>query len=700
MATAIWAGLALVALLWPSPLAGPYDGAPLDFALEASMAAAIVFAVWLRPQLIGARFSKALIVALLGWNLVASATASMDGWCLQFVSPIPLFRDTGRVPHSWDMRADWRTPSPRCSAILRRDYNTLEEFPVWFYNLPPVDEGSPAQKSDRPPLVTLGFNAGGYVDAPAAGTLRFETGEDVRLRLRVDDRDYSFAQAIAGVAVPAGVHRVSIDGELQRSHWSLRALWDNRNLWKAVTATTTPPTTLDRWLRPWAGYVPGLLVIAFLTFAAFSVVERAASPLALTLTLAAAVIAATMPFTGSPVATRVSALALFGPAFLPLPRRLQNGFGASLLIGIPFLAIFWSLGYPQIGVFTWYSSGDDWWMFQRYGYRIFMEGYWLEGGQLTFWFQPLYRWISGALHMVFGDSSVGELWWDASCAGVGGFFTFVITRRFSGFRWALVAAALTLTILLLGPAWYLFGRGLSEMSSMGFIYAAALTAIRARRGHVVAMIATAFLVTAAFYTRLNNLPMACAIVVFAFPTREPIFAIWRPSTWIRHASRPVVLSVLGGLAIAMWLFTWRTYHYTGFLDMFYGTQATDRAVWKPDDSFAQGLSHVVGSVMMVVTMSDPPTFDVRAIPVFGGMLAALAGVLGVGGLRRLPLGASMLALAGLTGAVVARGSAYPGRFSLHLIPASVAIFMCAVSITVNAIRPKAAPHARQPPGTT
>ena len=117
---------------------------------------------------------------------------------------------------------------------------------------------------------------------------------------------------------------------------------------------------------------------------------------------------------------------------------MQNGFGASLLIGLPFLAIYLLVGLPQIGVFTWYSSGDDWWMFQRYGYRIFMEGYWLEGGQLTFWFQPFYRWISGALHMVFGDSSVGELWWDASCAGIGAFFTYLVTRRFAGFRWGLL----------------------------------------------------------------------------------------------------------------------------------------------------------------------------------------------------------------------------------------------------------------------
>ena len=42
-------------------------------------------------------------------------------------------------------------------------------------------------------------------------------------------------------------------------------------------------------------------------------------------------------------------------------------------------------------------------------------------GSRTFWFQPLYRWIAGLLHLVFGDSSVGERFWDGACllAGAG-----------------------------------------------------------------------------------------------------------------------------------------------------------------------------------------------------------------------------------------------------------------------------------------
>ena len=125
--------------------------------------------------------------------------------------------------------------------------------------------------------------------------------------------------------------------------------------------------------------------------------------------------------------------------------------------------------------------------------------------------------------------------------------------------------------------------------------------------------------------------------------------------------------------------------------MFFGTQAADRAVVKADDSTSPRSPQAIDSVMMVLTMNDPPAFDVRSLPIIFGIAAAVGGAIGMPGLRSLPLNVCVLALAGLTSAVVARGSAYPGRFSLHLIPATVAIFVCAVSIVTNGRRPSRGP---------
>jgi len=110
--------------------------------------------------------------------------------------------------------------------------------------------------------------------------------------------------------------------------------------------------------------------------------------------------------------------------------------------------------------FILYESGHDYWMYQRYAYRIVMQGYWLEAGSTTFYFQAFYRWIVAALHVAFGDSSAGEWYWDGACLLTGALLSFRIARTYAGFQWGLAAAALTLAVFVLGTAQYLIGQGL------------------------------------------------------------------------------------------------------------------------------------------------------------------------------------------------------------------------------------------------
>ena len=72
------------------------------------------------------------------------------------------------------------------------------------------------------------------------------------------------------------------------------------------------------------------------------------------------------------------------------------------------------------------------------------------------------------------------------------------------------AAVLCLTIVMQGPAWLFIGIGLSDITSAGFIYLAALVIMSARaRGGIPISTAIGAGVLAAigFYTRLNNLPI-------------------------------------------------------------------------------------------------------------------------------------------------------------------------------------------------
>ncbi|MDO8677384.1 MAG: hypothetical protein Q7R30_02315 [Acidobacteriota bacterium] len=681
MKTALWGGLFGVAVLWPSRLAGPLDGAPLDTAIEAVLLGLVLAAlVSIQAKILAQSVVRGLILTLLVWKAATAASLAQDGWCLRFTSPVPLYRDMGQVPHSWDIRADWRSPEPRCSAVMTTGYASIERFPLWFYNLPPVAIGQPAEDTDRPPHVTLRLDVEGFLHVNEAGILRVIAGPDVTTRLRIDGQN---EDAAAGVTLQPGLHQVSVEGHLVGSRWSLLPEWNGADLWRASVATMSAPSSLDLWVRPWGRFVPAILIVLLLSTLLIAIARRARSAVALGVTATLSALMAASTVTGHNTAVRTAPLLLLAVTAIRMPRRLQNLFGMSLLVGIPFLALIIAVGVPQAGLFTWYTSGDDWWVFQRFAYRIVMQGYWLEGGQPTFWFQPLYRWIAGGLHMVFGDSSVGELFWDAACVLMGACFAFHVTRTMAGFRWAIASSVVTIAMMTLGPAWYLFGRGLSEITSAGLIYAAALWALRGRHGSWPAILAAGVFATLAFYTRLNNLPMVVAIAAFALPVRQPIGDVFRPGLWWPRVSKSVLAGVLGTIALGLWLFTARTWYYTGIPSMLYGTQAGTLSVWQATAEGLTAAQNLAGSVMMVLTMNDPPRFDLRALPLIAGVLAALLGLLRVRPFSRLPLNAVGLCLAGVSGALVARSSAYPGRFSVHLIPVAVALAACAISLLLG-----------------
>jgi hypothetical protein len=698
MIPTLWAVLAVVAMLWPARLAGPLDGAPLDQPIEVLLIGAI--ATWLLltdRRFLRRRSARLLVVALLAWKALTTASLAQDGWCVRFTAPAPIYREGLVVPHSWDVRADWRAEVPTCSAVMTRGYPSMLQFPVWFFNLPPADVGRQATDADRPPNAAVAMTVDGYLRAADSGVLAISLGDDVHATARVDDDELTRDQVAAGVRVGPGSHHVRLDGSLSGDRWSLIPLWNGTNVFGA-TATLAPVAGADLALRPWGRFVPAVLIVALLALGMNSVVRRVHDMRAFVLAGGLIALLAATALTGREQAMRLAPLALCLVAVVDLPKRLRNVFGISVLVGLPFLSLFLIMAVSRAGVVTWYSSGDDWWMFQRWAYRIFLQGYWLEGGQVTFWFQPLYRWIAGSIHMVFGDSSVGELFWDVGGVLTGALFAFHVTRVFAGFRAGVVAGVMTLATFTLGPAWYLFGRGLSEISSAGFIYAAALVALRGRNGYWPAAVAAGVLATLGAYTRLNNLPMAVAVAVFAIPVRQPVADLFRPSAWIAGASREVLAGVLGMIAIGLWLFTARTYYYTRVPSMLFGTTATLNSVWQSSDGVPAAIARVLSSVMMLLTMNDPPRFDPRALPVLGGFVIALLGIARVRRFSRLPLNLCAFGVASIVGALVARGTAYPGRFSVHLIPVMVALTVCAVSLWVT--RPRSTPPSRRSPATT
>ena len=81
---------------------------------------------------------------------------------------------------------------------------------------------------------------------------------------------------------------------------------------------------------------------------------------------------------------------------------------------------------------------------------------------------------------------------------------------------------------------------------------------------------------------------------------------------------------------------------------------------------------------LVLTLNEPARFDPYALPVLVGAAAAALAVARAPRLRALPLPAVLFFVFTIAAALVARGSAYSGRVSLHAIPITCALCVGAI----------------------
>jgi hypothetical protein len=474
------------------------------------------------------------------------------------------------------------------------------------------------------------------------------------------------------------VHTVVINAAMTGDQWAFVPLLDQDDLFSNGTATIRRPSRLDLGVRPWGKWVTATFLTVLMGAWLASAIKRIHDLPVVTWAIVASLGVGLLVGSEHPDLARWSIVALACAILLPVPARLRNVFGAFMLVGVPWLTFIGVRSAPLIGRFTLYEWGNDFWTFQRFAYRIVMQGYWLEGGSPTFWFQPLYRWIAGVLHLIFGDSSVGESYWDGACVLAGALVAFRVTKVFAGFRWALVAAVTALGVFVLGTAGGLVGRGLGEITSAGFIYLAIFFALRSRHRNWRPAAVAGLLATLGFYTRLNNLVMALGVCAFALSPRLAARDMFGPTLRVHTSWRTLVI-IGGTFTIGLLLFAWRTWHYTGVFSIFYGTQRDLLAIWQSGLPARAVLDRMASSVMMVLTVNDPPRWDPFALPVvLGGAVTVLA-LARVPRVRDIPLAPALFFWTAIAGAFVARGSAYAGRFSVHAIPITSALFVCALA---------------------
>ena len=666
----LWPVLALVALAWPSRALGLLDGLPLNGRAEALLLGLVVPALfWFAPRMLQRRAIRVAIAALLALKL-AGLALTPQGLCARFSTPAPFVGETHTIPidepqgwlRSWDVRADWRDTNPTCTAIVDRGYADARSFPAWFVNL--VDSIRPGRD--------LSLELTGYLHVAEAGVFSMAVAPDMRIEGEIGGQPLAQSGASISTSLPAGDHPIKLRAALTGERWSLQPQWNDRDAWNAAVFTVAQPRAIDR-VAGAAGMlttmVAALIVAAWLLFAlAPWREERALAAWSAGASVAMA-IAATIPGID-----RLAALMLAGAIAVPIATRHRNLRAAFLLIGVPWLAFFAMRAIPEIGAFTSYSH-DDWLAYQVAAYRIFMGGYWLEGGNLAFDYQPLYRWIAGLLHLMFGDSSAGEIFVDAASLLIGALLAFWIAKAAAGFRWGIAAGAGVLITYSLGTTWYFVGRGLSETVGAGFGFAAAFFLLRGRLGRRRSIIAAGILAGLMFYTRLNYLLAAGALVAFLLPMRIPLSRVITSATQ-RLRVIPAV-SYLAILAISVVLFMTRTWWYTGRFSALYGTSLKNndiglRITTLADPDVWSRIRHSLGSLIL---MNEPPHLDARAALVITGTAMLVLAAIQVPPFRRLPASLLIVMMGACASAFVVHTHNYPGRMSIPLIP-----FACAAAV--------------------
>ena len=682
-ASALWAGLAAAALLWPGRVIGPLDGAPLDARVEAIVIGLVVPSIWwLDRHATRQTWVRVLVVALLAWKMITTGIVAQQGLCGATFAPaaingvnqgIPIQEPSGAL-RSWDLRADWRAPMPECTAVLTRPLPTQDAFPAWFLNVTDPMLGSR----------DFTMNVRGFAETNAPHTLTIDVDRDVRLGGSVDGAPITSEP----IGLAAGLHEINLSLGLKGNAWRFEPKLDGRPLWDAALVTTRPPRAIDRWLAPWAWLVTPLLALALTGGLLIRLAGRLRSANAVWLwVIGSAIAAAALASWPDSRLHRMAGLIGLAALIVPVHTRMRNLRGAFLLLGVPWLTFFavWSL--HQVGHFSVYSP-DDWLTYQVAGYRIYMHGYWLEGGNAVFDFQPFYRWMTGALHLVFGDSSVGEVYWDATCLLMGALLAFYFVRVTAGFRWGLFAGAATLATFTLGTPWYFFGRGLSEIAAAGWAFLAIFFLLRGRRGHHGWAFSAGLLAVLMFYTRLNHLMFAAFLPAMFLPLRTPAIAgaVRRSLAQVRRT--PVVIFAVT-FAAGVLLFMARTWHYTGVFSLFYGTslKVNDTGL-RPWTLFDGAVWSKVGhSLATLVFMNEPPRPDPRAVVMIAGAAVAVAALLQLPGARRAPAAVVVAAAGACMAAFFAHAHGYPGRFSIHIVPFASALTVIAMARAARQVMP-------------
>ena len=249
--------------------------------------------------------------------------------------------------------------------------------------------------------------------------------------------------------------------------------------------------------------------------------------------------------------------------------------------------------------------------YQLLARSIVVEGEWLSaGGETVFTMQPLYRYIIGVYHWLFGQSAFVQNMSDVWCI-LGA--TILIAGFAIKFRISpliiFIASISYLSINLLGAFRYHIGRGLVEYHAMIFMILAAWFLYEAREGAVKALVLATLFGVLGYWTRQDHLG---AIAFLAFLVLEPVtgpIGGWK-GYWDRFQIHWKKIAVYWGFGISSVLLI--CFRHWLFGHEFYPTRTNHPNLHV--DSFATGYKNIY----LTVTTNNWPHF-----PNLSGSMATL-----------------------------------------------------------------------------
>lgn len=344
---------------------------------------------------------------------------------------------------------------------------------------------------------------------------------------------------------------------------------------------------------------------------------------------------------------------------------------ALLVLGAPLLSFYAGNLVSEVARIQIYTTGSDPLTYQVFARQIFVEGDLWHRADAVYAYQPLYRYLVGLLHLLFGQSSVTQNMLDVwsvvgammALVSLGGWLR--IAPLFS-----LAGAVLYLAIGWLTQFNVLLGAGMQEYAAMLFVVLTAWSAAQRAFLGWRKILLTSLCGVCGLLLRNDHLGVLGAAALLAIePVRGDLRRAWAAlfAETIKQWKTVLIpgVAIFGGLLLQ----ALRNYVMGG---MFVVNQTQNTT-----SGWYHSLGERIGGVLLILNSGlsadffSPGLVFVALVLWAGTLTGAIALVWRRGALARYNLSLAIMLVALLLPYLFFKPTATPPRWSIHLLPLAV-----------------------------